>query len=583
MNLKKQFLILSSTVALSLVGVACKDTFLEVPVTGQLSIAQLNTKAAIEGSLVSVYSLLNGRGDRNASFANWVWAGMRGGDANKGTDFGDGTNFVPIQRFETIPTGDVAGTWARKYEGISRANTTLRLLATAGSDVSAADKIRITAETRFLRSLYYFDLKRLYNMAPYIDETVDYGSGIEKVANNTDLWPKIEADVKFAYENLPETQSAVGRVNKWAAAAQLAKTYLYQKKFTEAKTLFDLIIANGKTSNGKKYALLAKYADLYKATNDNNEESVFAIQAAANTGNVNNANPEFDLNYPYNTGPNGPGNCCGFNQPSFEYVNSFRTDANGLPLLDNSYNSGANQVKNDMNILSSDLTYTPDAGNLDPRLDHAVGRRGIPYLDWQDHPGADWIRLQTSGGPYSPKKFTYYKSDRGSLQDNSSWTPGYTALNFPLIRFADVLLMAAEAEIEVGSLPKALEYTNMVRRRATNPAGYVTRADGKPAAKYVISEYPASVFSSKASATAALRFERRLELGDEGHRFFDLVRWGIAAQTLNAYLQYEGATARLPTALGGAVFTAGQDEYLPIPQAQIDIQGKDVLKQNPGY
>lgn len=582
MNSKKQLIILGSTVALSLVGVACKDTFLEVPVTGQLSIAQLSSKAAVEGSLISVYSMLNGRGDRFAGFSNWLWGGIRGGDANKGTDFGDGTELVPIQRFETIPTGSVGGTWSRKYEGVSRANATLRLLSTAGSDVSAADKTNITAETRFLRGLFYFDLKRLYNMVPYIDETVDYGTGIEKVANNADIWPKIEADAKFAYDNLPETQSAVGRVNKWAAAAQLAKVYLYQKKYAEAKVLFDLIVASGKTSNGKKYALVPKYADLFRASNDNNEESIFAIQSAANTGSVTNANQDLELNFPYNTGPNGPGNCCGFNQPSFEYVNSFRTTANGLPLLDNSYNTGENQVKNDMNILSKD-PFTPDAGTLDPRLDHAVGRRGIPYLDWRDFPGADWIRLQTSGGPYSPKKFTYYKSDVGTLQDNSSWTPGYTALNFPIIRFADVLLMAAEVEIEVGSLTKALEYTNTVRKRAANPAGFVVRADGKPAANYVISEYPVTVFASKESARTAVRFERRLELGDEGHRFFDLVRWGIAAQTLNAYFQYEGASARLPTALGGATFTAGQDEYLPIPQAQIDVQGKDILKQNPGY
>ena len=102
------------------------------------------------------------------------------------------------------------------------------------------------------------------------------------------------------------------------------------------------------------------------------------------------------------------------------------------------------------------------------------------YLDWKLHPGADWIRNPANGGPYSPKKFTYYKSDRGSLQDNSSWTPGYTALNFPIIRFADVLLMAAEAEIEAGSLEKAREYTNMVRRRAANPEGYVMQ-NGKPA------------------------------------------------------------------------------------------------------
>ncbi|KAB7731364.1 RagB/SusD family nutrient uptake outer membrane protein [Rudanella paleaurantiibacter] len=582
MRHNKKLFILGAATTLSLATVSCKDTFLEVPVTGQLAQAQLSSKAGIEGSLIGAYSILNGRGDRLASFSNWVWGGIRGGDANKGTDPGDFSSINPIQRFETISTGEVAGTWQRKYEGIARCNTTLNLLKNAPADMSADEKKRITAETRFLRALYYFDLKRLYGNTPYIDETVDYGTGIEKVKNDQELWPKIEADAKFAYENLPETQSAAGRINKWGAAAQLAKVYLYQKKYADAKALFDLIIANGKTSNGKKYGLVPKYADLFKASNDNNEESVFAIQAAANTGNVNNANPEFDLNYPYNTGPNGPGNCCGFNQPSFEYVNSFRTDANGLPLLDGSYNSAANAVKNDMGVLSKDA-FTPDAGNLDPRLDHTVGRRGIPYLDWMDHPGADWIRNQPNGGPYSPKKFTYYKSDRGSLQDNSSWTPGYTALNVPIIRYADVLLMAAECEIEVGSLTKAREYVNMVRNRAANPAGFVTRTGGTPAAKYVINEYPASVFASKASATAALRFERRLELGDEGHRFFDLVRWGIAAQTLNAYLQYEGAASRLPTTLGGATFTAGQDELLPIPQAQIDIQGKDVLKQNPGY
>ncbi len=581
MRHNKKLYILGTAAVLSLATVSCKDTFLEVPVTGQLAGAQLSSKAGIEGSLIAAYSILNGRGDRLASFNNWVWGGIRGGDANKGTDPGDFSTINPIQRFETISTGEVAGTWQRKYEGVSRCNLTLNLLKNAPADMSAGDKTRVTAEARFLRGLYYFDLKRLYGNVPYIDETVDYGTGIEKVPNGVEIWPKIEADTKFAYDNLTEAPPAVGRVNKWAAASQLAKVYLYQKKYAEAKALFDLIIANGKTSNGKKYGLVPKYADLYKASNDNNEESIFAIQAAANTGSVNNANPEFDLNYPYNTGPNGPGNCCGFNQPSFEYVNSFRTDANGLPLLDGSYNAAANAVKTDMGVAAKDA-FTPDAGNLDPRLDHAVGRRGIPYLDWQDHPGADWIRNQPNGGPYSPKKFTYYKSDRGSLQDNSSWTPGYTALNVPIIRYADVLLMAAECEIEVGSLTKALEYTNMVRKRAANPDGFVMRGTA-PAAKYTIKEYPASTFASKASATTALRFERRLELGDEGHRFFDLVRWGIAATTINAYLTYEGAGARLPTTLGGSTFTAGKHELLPIPQAQIDIQGKDILKQNPGY
>ncbi len=129
-----------------------------------------------------------------------------------------------------------------------------------------------------------------------------------------------------------------------------------------------------------------------------------------NTGSVNNANPDFVLNFPYNTGPSGPGNCCGFFQPSFELVNSFRTDGSGLPLLDGSYNNPANEVKTDQGVLSNEA-FTPDAGNLDPRLDHSVGRRALPYLDWGPFPGYDWIRDQAYAGPYAPKKYIYYKAD----------------------------------------------------------------------------------------------------------------------------------------------------------------------------
>ena len=247
MKHNRKLYILGAVATLSLATVSCKDTFLEVPVTGQLAGTQLASKPGIEGSLIAAYSVLNGRGDRLASFANWVWGGIRGGDANKGTDPGDFSTLNPVQRFETISTGDVGGTWRVKYEGISRCNSTLNLLKNAPADMSAADKTRITAEARFLRGLYYFDLKRLYGNTPYIDETVDYGTGIEKVSNAAELWPKIEADAKFAYDNLAETPPAVGRANKWAAAAQLAKVYLYQKKYAEAKVLFDLVIANGKT------------------------------------------------------------------------------------------------------------------------------------------------------------------------------------------------------------------------------------------------------------------------------------------------------------------------------------------------
>jgi len=415
-----------------------------------------------------------------------------------------------------------------------------------------------------------------------LDESVDVegagvATGIEKVTNEADLWPKIEADMLYAYQNLPKTQAEVGRVNKWAAAAYLAKIYMYQKKFTQAKVLYDSIMLYGRTSNNKKYALVAKFADVFKASNDNNEESIWAYQAAAGTGSINNANPEFDLNWPYNTGADGPGNCCSFFQPTFELANSFRTAA-GLPLLDGSYNSDANQLKTDMGLETKDA-FTPDTGPLDPRIDHSIGRRGIPYLDWMDFPGKAWIRNQPNAGPYQTKKFVYYKSDKGTLQDNSSWTPGYTAINFPIIRFADVLLMAAEAEIEVGSLTTALDYVNQVRRRAANPASFVTKG-ASPAANYVISEYAA--FPDKTFATNAVRFERKLELSGEGHRFYDLVRWGIAEQVINAYLTYEAP--KLPLgALSGAKFTSNQDELLPLPQNQIDLLGPTVLKQNPGF
>lgn len=559
--------------------VGCKDSFLEVAPNGQLTSALLTSKAGLEGTLMGGYSMLNGRGySRLASSMNWVYGSVLGGDANKGTESGDFGAINAIQRFETIATaGDVESTWSAKYEGISRVNAVIRLVANADPTVSAADKARILAEAKFLRGHYYFELKRLFNNAPFVDESVDYGTGIEKVKNDSNLWPKIEADFKAAMDVLPETQIAAGRANKWAAAAYLAKVYLYQKKYAEAKALFDQVIANGRTANGKKYGLVARYSDIFNATFDNNEEAVFSIQAAANTGSVNNANPENDLNFPYG-GASAPGGCCGFFQPSFELVNSFRTDANGLPLLDGSYNSGSNAVKNDYNLLSKD-PFTPDAGNLDPRLDHSVGRRGIPYLDYGPFPGFDWIRSQSWGGPYATKKFVYYKSQEGTLTDGSSWTRGYAAMNYNVIRYADVLLMAAEAEIEVGSLAKATEYVNLVRNRAANQAGWVKKADGSAAAKYVISTY--STFANKAAATAAVRFERKLELSGEGHRFFDLVRWGIANTELNNYFNYEGGI--LKVALGGAKFTAGKSEYLPIPATQIDRQGKDILKQNPGY
>jgi tetratricopeptide (TPR) repeat protein len=563
-----------------------EDEFLEVPVTGQLSEAQLVTEDGLNGLLLGAYSVLNGRGTEwFGGASNWLWGSIRGGDANKGSDAGDFNTITPYARHEQNPTNNLANErWFASYEGISRVNILLKNVEIA--EVSEDFKTQMRAEGRFLRGHYYFELKRAFNMVPWVDETLSDAEAAS-VPNDVDIWPNIEADFQFALDNLPETQSQVGRANRWAAASYLAKVYMYQDKFTEAKALFDDIIANGQTSSGLRYGLVENFEDVFKGPNENHQESIFAFQAAANTGSIANTNHGIAMNYPYNTGPSGPGECCGFFQPSFELVNSYRTSNNGLPLLDGSYNDPSNAVKDDYGLLSSE-PFEPDQGPLDPRLDHSIGRRGIMFLDWQKHPGDAWIRDQGFAGPYTQKKYSYYAADRGTFQDGSSWTPGYHSINFIILRYSDILLLAAEAEAQLGNLEQARQYVNQVRERAGNSV-VIDPDTGAPAANYIISTYDAP-WGSTEEAMRAIRFERKLELALEGERFFDLVRWGIADSAVNAYFAYEAG--RLPTNLGSPVasFQSGQDEYLPIPQTQIDrqqVEGSDgassVLRQNPGY
>jgi len=558
--------------------VACEEDFLDVGATGSLGEAQLTTLSGIDGTLIGAYAALNGVfGNRFEGPNHWVTGSIAGGEANKGTDPGDYSTINPVQRYETDPTqGDLNSLWRGRYEGISRTNKVLQLIALS-EVISAGDAARLSGEARLLRGHFYFDLKKHFKSVPYIDETVE-AADISSVPNSPGVtWDNIIADFKFAYDNLPETQAQAGRVNKWAAAAYLGKAYLYDKQYGKAKEWFDQVIANGKTPSGEKYGLLDNYPDIYNAEFDNHKEAIFDVESANNSGNVANANYFDDLNYPYNTGADGPGNCCGFFQPSFSLANTFRT-VNGLPRLNGEEFSNDGAIVHDYLIESSD-PFTPDADPLDPRIDHSIGRRSIPYLDWIAHPGKNWIRKQDYAGPYSPKKYIYYKSQEGSLTDASSWTRGYALMNYTIIRYADVLLMAAEAEIEAGSLAKALEYVNQVRERAANQNHWVKNPDGSFAANYEIALYDS--FPSKDFATKAVRLERKLELSGEGHRFFDLVRWGVAAEELNKYLQYEAQY--LSAKFAGATFSSGKNEYYPIPQSQIDIQGADILSQNAGY
>ncbi len=583
--------LIAGCLALAVTAYSCGKDFLEKKPYGSLDEGTLANQQGVEALLVGAYSMLDGvarnptLGGWESTTTNWVYGGIAGGEAHKGSDAGDQPAINPIERHEhnaTNPYFEIK--WNAMYEGITRANSTIKVMANA-ADISEADKTRIAAEARALRAFYYLELKRMFNNIPWIDETTtDF-----KQPNTTDTWPNIEADIKFAYDNLPEAMSQKGRWNKWSAGALYGKILMYQgaARYAEAKTVLENVYNNGKTPDGIDYALNEKYQDNFNAETKNSSESVFAAQYSVNDGASDAANGGWGevLNFPYN---GGPGGCCGFYQPSQDLVNSYKTNADGLPDPDN-YNTSP--VKDDEGVEADD-PFTPYAGNLDPRLDWTVGRRGIPYLDWGNHPGVSWIRLQPYGGPYSPKKNTYYKSQQGSLTDKSFWTSGVTANNYTIIRFADVILWLAELEAEIGSPEKAKDYVNMIRNRAANPVSWVYKyknddpaqgASATPAANYVIKPYPASPAWDKATALKAIRFERKLELGMEGHRFFDLVRWGIAAETLNKYFTYESTKRQY---LQGAKFTAGKNEYFPIPQNQIDLSAngaEKTLQQNPNY
>ena len=556
---------------LAIVIYSCGKDFLETQPYGSVNNDLLATSAkGANALLIAAYSNLDGfSGWDNGSpwggaASNWTFGSIAGGDAYKGSEAGDQPDITPIERGNVDANNPyLDGKWRNYYDGISRVNGAIKTF-TALKDISASEKATRLAEAKFLRAWFHFDLYRIFRNIPYIDETLDD----VRVGNATNILPKIQADLIAAIAALPVTQPEIGRITKGAAQAVLGNTYLWEKKYADAKTQFDAIVGSG------RYALNAKYHDNFNAATRNSKEGVLEVQQSINDGTTDNGNNGDILNFPYNGGPAG---CCGFHQPSQDLVNAFQVDANGLPLLDT---YSATNVKNDDGIKSAD-PFTPHTGPLDPRIDWTVGRRGIPYLDWGKHPGSVWIRDQAYGGPYAPIKNTHYKSQEGSLTTSSGWTSGYNANNLKLIRYSDVLLQLAEAEVELGNLERARTLVNQVRQRAANPAGFVM--DGAaPAANYRIGLYTAT-WTDQAVARKAVRFERRIELGMEGNRFFDLVRWGVAATEKNAYYAREKAKRSY---LNGATFTAGKNEIFPIPAKAITQSAKGgtpTLKQNPGY
>lgn len=578
MKLKIKIIVALTIVAVGIgIFVACKKSFLDQLPQGVYDEASLTNRKGINGMLINAYATLDGQsGTWYAGASNWLWGSVRAGDAYKGSEPNDQIDGNPVMRFEVQSSNPyVLNKWNGTFDGIGQANLVLKLLPKV-TELTDAERLQIEAEAKFIRAHHHFEGKKNFKNIPFVDETVtDYK--IPNTTNGTDyveIYPQIEADFKFAYDNLTEVKPNIGRVNKWAAACFLAKVYMFQNKFAEAKALYDVILVSGKNSKGDLYDLAPQYHDNFKVTSENNKETVFSIQASYGDGSNTNGNYDNALNYPHSSSTPGAG-CCGFFQPSQSMLNSFKTTAAGLPDPDG---FNATNVTSDEAVLSSQA-FVPYAGTLDTRIDWTVGRRGIPYLDWGVHPGRDWIRQVNYGGPYSPKKNVFYRSELNATSGSVGWGWNNTSLNYPAMRYADVLLMAAEAEIEVGTLANARTLINRVRTRA---AASPVLNGAVNAANYLVGLYGA--FADKDAARKAVRFERKLELSMEGHRYYDLIRWGTVQAEISAYLALEAV--RRPTTLQGATFTANKHEYLPIPDFAISQsikEGEQTLKQNPGY
>ncbi|MFC4209599.1 RagB/SusD family nutrient uptake outer membrane protein [Pedobacter lithocola] len=554
--------------------ISCKKEFLTVQPQGELTESQLTTQDGVEGLLVGAYSLLNGNvngtyGNYGAAPSQWLFGEVASDNAHKGSSVGDQPNMNAIEQHAPTSTNDnLSNLWDRCFEGIQRCNNTLKILGNLQGGqgtvkFSDARAKEIQGEARLLRAHYYFFLVRVFKSVPYVTEAT---TGTF-VPNDKDIYPNIVDDLTFAVANLTtaKPRNQKGRVDKYAAQAYLGKVYLYQKKYTEAYDLLNAVIL------AKPDLTTLPYSDNFDITKEGGPEAIMSVEHSVGTDGTggDNGNVGDILNFPYG---NTPINCCGFFQPTIDLANSFKVDANGLPLLDGSYRTNA--YKSDFGLVGAakDNYVLDKTLPLDPRIESTIGRRGVPYRDWGIMAGDTWIRDASNGGP-----FVAVKNTIESAQIASGTAPGttnVTGLNVNLIRLGDVYLMAAECAVENGNLPRALSLVNAVRQRAAKITPQ--QVNGTPAAAYRVSQYTS--FPTAAYARNAVRFERRLELAMEGHRFFDLVRWGVVKQTLESYFAFEGGFFDY---LKGINIEA-RDEYFPLPQDQID-RSKGTLKQSPGY
>ena len=587
---------------------SCSDDFLQNPPQGSLSDAVMNSTESVDLLVNAAYAGMSGmlRDYGDPTFrptSNWPYGEVRSDNAYKGGGGeGDVVEFDQMEKFDNkADNWRMDEKWFSFYCQISRCNSALRVLNAATEEEIPVKKQRI-AEMKVLRSHFYFELVRFFNKIPYQDENLPNDQYInvpnDEFTRDQHL-ARIAAEFLEAAQDLPYVQDEVGRVNKNVALAYAAKAKLYQayeqdpatnKVVNINQSLLNEVVSLIDQVQGR--SLLPDFQMLDKVEYDNGSESIFEIQYSQNDGSsaAGRINWSNQLCSPGGGSPYGGD---GFFVPSQDLINAYQTDDNGLPVFDY-------QSLPDYGVVLTDTVFELDDNgkfvlddkgeptikeinfiglqnitpNVDPRLDYVVGRPTITWKTYTEEPCGFWVRNIGTYGYNCQKRFLVSPND-SHFTMVGCW--GLSDLNWRIIRYADLLLYKAEALIELGRQSEAMDLINQVRQRAIDSEWVKDFDDNtKDAANYKIGLYPTGV--SQDYARQALRTEMRLEKALEGERFFDLVRWGIAQETMNNYLRREEDTRIY---YKGKTFTDGY-EYFPIPFPQYSFS-QGLYTQNPGY
>ena len=455
-------------------------------------------------------------------FPEWFIGDVVSDDALKGgQSIGDMSIVYDMENFKTATNnGYLLDFYRAQYQGIGRCNLALEQIQGMKTDavLTASVKNRVIGEAKYLRAMYYFRLVRIFGGVPKVDFVISSSNQWKQPRATADsIYSFIISDLKSAntllWKKSKYNTSDLGRATKGAAQAMLLKTYLYTNQFAQAKSWGDSIINSG------EYSLVPNYADNFTLAGENGKESVFEIQYMAD--------PTSDY---------GDGD--GFTRGTFTVIltRSRASKAGGW-----GFNKPTQNLYNEFE-------------SNDPRRDATI----INPADADIENPAQEIYL---GDRYLNKKYALMNPD-GSYIGLSHPTRG--PINNKVIRYADVLLMYAEACCETNNLVAAKTALETVRSRARGTAA-------------ILPTFPYGTYAdNQTDLRKAIRHERRVELAMEGHRWFDLCRWGIAKETMDAYKATETTSAQNEM----SEFVKGKHELFPIPAAEIDL---NPMAQNPGY